>query len=308
MNKLVIGTRKSRLARIQTTLVTNMLREKYPELTIEEKCIETKGDRILDSSLSKIGDKGLFTKEIEKCLLDGSIDCAVHSYKDLPTALPPGLHLAAVIKRGPCGDVLVGKEGASLATLPPGACIGTDSLRRRAQLTHHRPDLKVKSIRGNVDTRLGKLDDGLYDALILAEAGLARLDLRNRISSSLDPSIWYHAVSQGAMVVEIREDNRPARALLESLDHPETRRATDAERSVLRELEGGCQVPIGVRTAIERESLSLFAMVAGINGTPFLEETLEGPPDTAQSLGKEVARRLLEQGADTILKEIERNR
>ncbi|MBD3319689.1 MAG: hydroxymethylbilane synthase [Chitinivibrionales bacterium] len=308
MNKLILGTRKSALARIQTAQVTALFSHCYPDLAIEEKLIVTKGDRILESSLSKIGDKGLFTREIEQCLLDGSIHCAVHSYKDLPTELPDGLCIAAVIERVPPEDVLVGKPGITLDSLPSGACIGTDSIRRKAQLAHHRPDLEIKSIRGNVDTRIRKLDEGLYDAIILARAGLLRLGLDKRLSSILDPSIWYHAVGQGAMAVEIREDNTVARSLTETLDHAPTRAATDAERSLLRELEGGCQVPLGVRTSINDGTLTLEGLVAGPEGTPFIEETESGPVHDAKKIGIAVARMLIARGADMILQEIQANR
>jgi len=304
MADLVIGTRRSRLARIQTAVVRDALARAFPKLEITERVILTKGDKILDAPLAKIGDKGLFTREIEQQLLDGGIDLAVHSYKDLPTQLPEGLTIGAVLERGPTEDALVGPPGATLDNLPPGARVGTGSLRRIALLLHVRPDLKPAGIRGNVNTRIDKLDAGEYDAIILARAGIARLGLENRVSSFIPPERWYHAAGQGAIAVEIRVGDDRAARFVRALEHTPTRQATAAERAFMRELEGGCQVPVGVRTKIADQQLTIAGMVAGLDGNPFLEDEETGPVSDAGKTGRALARRMIDKGAGDILERI----
>jgi len=304
MSKLVAGTRKSRLARIQTGMVGSALKAAHAGLEIEEKTIVTKGDRILDAPLAKIGDKGLFTREIEQQLLDGNIDYAVHSYKDLPTELPGGLVIGAVLEREKSHDVLISTPGSTIESLPSGARVGTGSLRRVAMLLHARPDLKPMDLRGNVDTRIDKLDAGNYDAIILAAAGVIRMGAHARISQDLLSGDWFHAVGQGAIAVEIRENDREAAGFLESLEHPPTRAATDAERAFLYRLEGGCQIPVGVRTSISSGELHLSGLVAGLEGDPFITGDISGPVEQAADLGTELAERLLQQGGQEVLESI----
>jgi hydroxymethylbilane synthase len=304
MSEIVIGTRRSQLARIQTTFVRESLEWWYPDDDIKERVILTTGDKVLDAPLAKIGDKGLFTREIEVELLNREIDMAVHSYKDLPTELPEGLEVGAVLERVPPEDALVGGKGATLENLPGGSRIGTSSLRRMAQLLHARPDLAPLDVRGNVNTRIAKLDAGEYDALLLARAGLQRMGCEERISSVLGPEGWYHAVGQGALAIEIRAGDARIKKMLVSLEHVPTRQATDAERAFLRELEGGCQVPVGVRTAIANGQLTLCGMVAGLAGDPYIEGVESGPAEQAAEIGVRLAKRLLEQGAKEILENI----
>ncbi len=304
MNDIVAGTRRSRLARIQTEIVMNALKSGRANLEIEEKIIVTKGDKILDVPLAKIGDKGLFTREIEQQLLDGEIDFAVHSYKDLPTELPEGLAIGAVLERESPGDVLIAEPGINIETLPPGARVGTSSLRRRAQLLHARPDVKPVDVRGNVNTRIEKFEAGEYDAILLAEAGVKRMGLTDRIGSRIPSDIWYHAVGQGAIAVEIREDDERMRELLRVLEHATTRCATDAERALLAGLEGGCQVPVGVRTGVSRGVLKLFGMVAALDGSPFITARIEGRVEDASELGMKLSDKLRAMGATEILDDI----
>ena len=304
MTEIVIGTRRSRLARIQTTFVRESLERRFPELSITERVILTKGDKILDAPLAKIGDKGLFTREIEIELLGGGIDMAVHSYKDLPTELPEGCEVGAVLERVPPEDALVAPPGATLANLPPGARVGTSSLRRIAQLLHARSDLAPVDVRGNVNTRIAKLDAGEYDALILARAGLLRMGCEDRAASALGPDGWYHAVGQGALAIEIRAGDTMVKEFVSALEHEPTRRATDAERAFLRVLEGGCQVPVGVRTAVADGQLTLAGMVAALGGDPFIEGAESGPVEEAAEIGRRLAKRLLGLGAKEILENI----
>lgn len=304
MNEITAGTRRSRLARIQTRIVAETLARAWPELAINEKIIVTKGDRILDVPLAKIGDKGLFTREIEQQLLDGEIDYAVHSYKDLPTELPEGLEIGAVLERESPGDVLIAVPGVTLDSLPPGAKVGTSSLRRRAQLLHARPDLAPADVRGNVNTRIDKFEAGEYDAILLAAAGVRRMGLAGKIASEIPADRWYHAVGQGAIAVEIRQGDDRIREILQSLEHPPTRCATEAERALLAGLEGGCQVPVGVRTELADGRLKLCGMVAALDGEPFITAEIEGEPKAAAELGARLADRMRELGAAEILDEI----
>lgn len=302
-----IGSRKSQLALVQTYWVQEQLQKAFPDRTFEVHTMSTQGDKILDVALAKIGDKGLFTKELEVGMLNGETDFAVHSLKDLPTNLPEGLMLGCVTERENPADALVVHEkhkDKQLDTLPEGAVIGTSSLRRLAQLRHHYPHLAFKDVRGNVITRLAKLDAGEYDALILAFAGLHRLDLGDRIHQSIPSDVSLHAVGQGALGIECREGDTEILELLKVLQHQPTAYRCYAERAFLRELEGGCQVPIGVNTVIEGDTLTLTGIVASLDGQKLVKDTVSGLTTDAEKLGIELAHRAKQQGAQEILDEI----
>lgn len=302
-----IGTRKSQLALVQTYWVKAELEKHFPNIDFEVDKISTKGDKILDVALAKIGDKGLFTKELEVGMLEGETDFAVHSLKDLPTNLPEGLMLGCVTKRVDPADALVVNakhQDKQLDTLPKGAVIGTSSLRRLAQLRHYYPHLEFKDIRGNVNTRLAKLDAGEYDGIILAVAGLQRLNMGDRIHQIISSDISLHAVGQGALGIECREGDTEILEVLKVLEDADSRDRTYAERSFLRELEGGCQVPIGVNTSIEGDTLTLIGMVASLDGKQLIKDSVSGNRNDAEQLGKDLANRLREQGAGEILAEI----
>ncbi len=302
-----IGSRKSQLALVQTYWVQEQLQKSFPEMSFEVHTMSTHGDKILDVALAKIGDKGLFTKELEVGMLNQEIDFAVHSLKDLPTRLPEGLVLAAITERENPADALVLHEkhkGKQIDTLPEGAVIGTSSLRRLAQLRHHFPHLQFKDVRGNLNTRMSKLDAGEYDALILAVAGLQRLGMGDRVHQILPKEISLHAVGQGALGIECRGDDIELLSLLKAIEHPETRDRCLAERSFLRELEGGCQVPIGVNTEINDGNLTLTGIVASVDGQKLAQDTVTGAAQDAEQLGKELAQVLRKQGAQEILDEI----
>lgn len=305
---VTIGSRKSQLALVQTYWVRDELQKAFPEIKFEVQTMETKGDKVLDVSLSKIGDKGLFTQELEDGMLKGDTDFAVHSLKDLPTNLPEGLMLGCITERVDPADALVVHEkhkDKKLDTLPEGAVIGTSSLRRLAQLRHHYPHLEFKDIRGNVNTRLAKLDSGEYDAIILAAAGLQRLDFGDRIHQVIPSDISLHAVGQGALGIECREGDQEILELLCTvLEHPESRDRCYAERAFLRQLEGGCQVPIGVNTTIDGDNLELVGMVASLDGQTLIRETVSGTRADAEKLGIELAAKVTALGADKILAEI----
>ena len=306
-----IGSRKSQLALVQTYWVQEQLQKHFPDRIFEVQTMNTQGDKILDVALSKIGDKGLFTQELENAMLNQEIDLAVHSLKDLPTNLPPGLMLGVVTERADPADALVVHEqhrDKKIDTLPEGAVIGTSSLRRLAQLRHHYPHLAFKDVRGNLNTRLAKLDAGEYDALILAAAGLQRLDMADRIHQLLPATISLHAVGQGALGIECRTDDQEVLGLLKSLEHLPTAQRCYAERAFLRDLEGGCQVPIGVNTEIVGDRLTLKGIVASVDGQRIIQGTVTGviTKDTgsAESLGTQLANDLRGQGAQEILAEI----
>jgi hydroxymethylbilane synthase len=301
MNKLMIGTRGSRLARTQSSFVAALLRESFPLTSIDERIIVTEGDKLAGRIPSATDDKGLFTRAIEQELLEGSIDIAVHSFKDLPTDLPPGLCIGAVLMRGPVEDVLVAPQGASIDSLRSGARVGAGGIRRAAQLRRLRPDLVAAGIQGNVDTRLKKLDKGDYDAIILARAGLTRLDYTARIAAVIDVSLWYHAVCQGALVIEMREGDAQTASIVGVLDDELTHLQTDAERAFLKGLGGGCLVPVGVRGSISRTHLNLGGMVCGFNGSPFLEHEEAGDPHNAAEIGRRLADKLIQKGASEVL-------
>ena len=302
-----IGSRKSQLALVQTHWVQAELSRHFPNILFEVSTMETQGDKILDVALSKIGDKGLFTQELEDDMLSGDIDFAVHSLKDLPTTLPEGLRLGCVTKREDPADAMVVHEkhkDKKLDTLPEGAVIGTSSLRRLAQLRHHFPHFQFKDIRGNVNTRLRKLDDGEYDAIILAAAGLNRLEMSDRIHQILPSDISLHAVGQGALGIECRQGDDDILALLKVLEHKPTAQRCYAERAFLRELEGGCQVPIGVNTSIEGDTLTLKGIVASLDGQQLIKDEVTGSPSDAENMGTELAKKLRAQGAQEILDKI----
>lgn len=302
-----IGSRKSELALVQTYWVQEQLQKSYPDIDFQVHTMSTQGDKILDVALAKIGDKGLFTKELELGMINQEIDFAVHSLKDLPTNLPEGLTLAAITERENPADAVVFHQnhlGQTLATLPPGSVIGTSSLRRLAQLRHKFPHFTFKDVRGNLNTRMTKLDAGEYDALILAVAGLERLNMHHRIHEILPPDISLHAVGQGALGIECRENDLELITILKAIEHPQTRDRCLAERSFLRSLEGGCQVPIGVNTDIDGETLTLTGIVASVNGENLVKNTITGAATDAEKLGTQLANILREQGATEILEEI----
>lgn len=299
--KLTIGTRQSLLALWQSNHIATLLREKYPECEVVLKKIVTKGDRILDVPLAQIGGKGLFTKEIETELADGTIDLAVHSLKDMPTVLPEGLCLTAITERANVGDAFVSNKYASFEELPLGAVIGTSSLRRKAQLLAARPDLQIMDLRGNVDTRLRKLDEGLYDAIILAAAGLERLGHGDRITALIPPDVCLPAVGQGALAIEARTADDEVRSMLEFLNDLPTKQSTDAERAFLGLLEGGCQVPIGVHADVSGEQIKIDAIIAALDGSTVLRDTITGKAVDAVALGQQLGKKMLAAGGQEIL-------
>lgn len=299
--KLVrIGTRGSTLALAQTAWVKTELQARYPEATIESVIIKTSGDRFADKALQAMGGKGVFTKEIEDALLANEIDLAVHSMKDLPTELGDGLTVAAVPPREDPRDVLASRGAKKLSELSSGATIGTGSLRRRAQILHHRPDLFVVPIRGNIDTRLKKLDAGEVDALIMAAAGLKRIGREDRISEFVPQEICVSAVAQGALALESRE-NDSLREQLSFLHHEVTFSEVSAERAFLRRLGGGCYVPVGARATVAGNELKIVGVVANPDGSSLYRGEIAGRVEAAAELGRELADRLLRQGADKIL-------
>ena len=305
--KITIASRKSQLALVQTHWVQGELQKAHPQHEIDVLTMSTQGDNILDVPLAKIGDKGLFTKELEVGMLNGNADLAVHSLKDLPTNLPEGLMLGCVTERENPADALVVHENFKqyqLETLPAGTIVGTSSLRRLAQLRHHFPHLEFKDVRGNLNTRLAKLDAGEFDCLILAYAGLHRLGFSDRIHQEIPAEYSLHAVGQGALGIECRDGDQEILDVIKVLEHRPTALRCCAERSFLRELEGGCQVPIGVNTVIEGDQLTLTGMVASLDGKRLIRDAVSGPADTAEDLGKALAAKLKEQGAGEILAEI----
>ena len=300
--RIRFATRGSQLALWQTHSVAEALQTAGAAVDFDFLTIRTTGDRLLDIPLAQIGDRGLFTKELDAALLDGSADVAVHSLKDVPTRLPDELVIAAVTRREDVRDVLVGRStGTSLATLPPGATVGTSSLRRRAQLAALRPDLQVVDLRGNLNTRLAKLDAGECDALLLAAAGITRLGWTERISEYLEPGEWLPAVGQGALAIVIRADRSDLRTALEPIHDPAAAACTIAERSFLRSLEGGCQVPIAALATLNCARLSLDGLVAGLAGSPLLRDRADGAVGHPQEIGVKLAALLLDRGAGKIL-------
>ncbi|HKI35184.1 MAG TPA: hydroxymethylbilane synthase [Gemmataceae bacterium] len=301
MTPLRIGTRGSKLALWQANHVAERLRPLTAPRPVELVVIATAGDQVRDVPLAQIGGEGVFTKEIQRALLDGSVDVAVHSLKDLPTIPVEGLVLAAVPERGPTGDVFVSEKHRRFDDLPRGAVLATSSLRRRAQALHRRPDLKLIDIRGNVETRLRKLHETGIDATLLAEAGLVRLGLATAITEVLDPDWMLPAVGQGALGLECRADDRETLGLVERLNHLPTRRAVLAEREMLRALGGGCQVPMGAVCRIAGDVLVLRGAVVRANGTQRVEAELSGLADDPEGIGRRVAGELLARGAGKLL-------
>lgn len=301
---LKIGTRQSLLALWQSNHIAALLKEKYPECEVVLKKIVTKGDKILDVPLAKIGGKGLFAKEIEAELLDGTVDLAVHSLKDMPTVLPEGLCLTAITTRANVGDAFVSNKYSSFAELPEGAVLGTSSLRRKAQLLAMRPDLKIVDLRGNVDTRLRKLDEGQMDAIILAAAGLERLGYKDRIKEVIPVSTCIPAVGQGALAIECRTDNTEVREMLAFLNDTAAKQATDAERAFLGLIEGGCQVPIGVHASVQNEEITVEAIIASLDGQTVLRNKITGKAQEAEELGRQLGTKMLAEGGSQILASI----
>lgn len=301
---LIIGTRQSLLALWQSNHIASLLRKQYPDCQVTLKKIVTKGDRILDVPLAQIGGKGLFTKEIETELLDGTVDLAVHSLKDMPTVLPEGLCLTAITTRANVGDAFVSNKYASFNELPQGAVLGTSSLRRKAQLLSVRPDLKIVDLRGNVDTRLRKLDEGQMDAIILAAAGLERLGHADRIREIIPTTVCLPAVGQGALAIECRSDNKEVRDMLAFLNDLPTKQATDAERAFLGLIEGGCQVPIGVHAEVENNNVKIEAVIASLDGSKVLRNNITGPAVNAADLGRKLGQQMLAEGGEQILADI----
>lgn len=295
-----IGTRGSSLALAQANWVKGQVQNQYPEASVELVVIKTSGDRFVDAAVQAMGGKGVFTKEIEEALLRREIDVAVHSMKDLPTDLAPGLVIAAVPQREDPRDVLISRSGAGLSALPSGATVGTGSLRRQAQLRHYRSDLSLVPIRGNVDTRLKKLDAGEVDALVMAAAGLKRLGRVDCIAEFIAPHICVCAVAQGALALEAREDEAQ-RGRLSFLHHDVTFTEVTAERSFLKRLGGGCHVPVGARAYIEENKLNMRGVVASPDGRVLCGGAVSGAIADAAQLGKQLAEQLLRDGADKIL-------
>jgi hydroxymethylbilane synthase len=303
-NKIVIATRESQLALWQAEHVKARLMSLHPGLQVELLGMTTLGDQILDSPLSRIGGKGLFVKELEVAMEEGRADLAVHSIKDVPMDLPAGFELTAISLREDPRDAFVSNHYAHLADLPPGAKVGTSSLRRHAQLRAHFPHLNVDSLRGNVNTRLRKLDEGQYDAIILAAAGLKRLGFQDRIRAELTPEESLPAVGQGALGIEIRSGRPELAALLAPLNDPETAACVRAERALSRQLQGGCQAPIGGYAQLHDGRIHLRAFVADLEGIRFYRAETEGGMDDPEAVGQAAAQELIRQGADKLLAEI----
>lgn len=301
--QLRIGTRGSALALWQAEWVKAQLLAAHEELAVELLVIKTTGDKILDVPLAKVGGKGLFVKEIEEALLDGKADLAVHSVKDMPAELPEGLHLAVMPPREDPRDALISRNGAGLEALPHGARVGTSSLRRAAQLLHLRPDLRIETLRGNVDTRLRKLESEGFDAIVLAAAGLKRMELSHVVSEYLEPERMLPAVGQGALGIETRTGDAFTNEVVASLAHPQTMTIVRAERAFLKRLEGGCQVPIGAHATMEGETLILTGMVADLEGVRLIRKELRGDAQQPEVVGERLAEVILESGGAEILAE-----
>lgn len=299
-----IATRKSALAMWQAEFVQSELIRHYPQLKVELVPMSTQGDRILDAPLAKIGGKGLFIKELEIAMQEGRADLAVHSMKDVPVAFPEGFAIHAICEREDPRDAFVSNTFSTLSDLPTGAIVGTSSLRRQCQLKARRPDLVIRDLRGNVNTRLAKLDAGEYDAIILASAGLLRLQMANRISHFIEPEQSLPAVGQGAVGIECRNDDSTLIALISVLNHNDTAVRVIAERAMNAKLQGGCQVPIGSFATLKDDTLTLRGLVGSVDGSQVLNAEVTGLAKEAEKIGIEVAELLLSQGADKILAEL----
>ena len=299
-----IATRKSPLAMWQAEEVARQLKLHHADLKVEFVKMTTKGDKILDAPLAKVGGKGLFVKELEQGMLDGEADIAVHSMKDVPMEFPPGLHLPIIMEREDPRDAFVSNNYASLNDLPENARIGTSSLRRQLQIKAKMPNAVMLDLRGNVNSRLQKLDDGDYDAIILAAAGLIRLGFEDRIQSSIEPEQSLPAIGQGAVGIECRENDDPIMNLLAPLDHADTHIRLSAERAMNHRLNGGCQVPIAGYAVLENDQIYLRGPVGRPDGSEVVRDEIRGPAAKAEELGVELAEKLLSQGAETILKDL----
>jgi hydroxymethylbilane synthase len=304
LQELRIGTRGSQLALYQANWVKEKLARAHPHLKVTLIKIKTRGDKIQNAPLAKIGGKGLFVKEIEEALMQRGIDLAVHSIKDVPTELPKGLHLSAITKREDPRDVFISKDGTLLKNLPQGAKIGTSSLRRQAQLLHFRGDFEMIPLRGNLDTRLKKLKTMNLDGIILAYAGVKRLGLEERITEIISTEISLPAIGQGALGIETRMDDEEVEERIRFLNDPPSAIAISAERAFLKKLGGGCQVPIAAFGKIVGSTLQIDGMVGTIDGKKLIRHRVEGPIEEAESLGIELAKVLLNKGAKEILKEV----
>ncbi|MFQ5713066.1 MAG: hydroxymethylbilane synthase [Candidatus Scalinduaceae bacterium] len=306
--KIVIGSRGSKLALIQANWVKSQLEESNPDIKFSIEKFKTKGDKLTDAPLSRLGGTGLFTKELENALLDNKVDLIVHSAKDVPTVIPEGLLLGAFPEREDPHDVLISKNNQCLKDLPQNAVIGTSSLRRRAQILAFRQDLKVVDLRGNLDTRLKKLDSGDLDAIVVARAGLLRFSLSENASEIIPYDIMLPAVGQGALCIEIRDNDDEVKEVISILNHHETMCEVKTERVLLAKLQGGCQVPIGAHAEIVfPANLKLEAVVCSLNGTTIIRDSIEGKIDDFADIGYELAYKLLRMGGDTILEEIRKN-
>jgi hydroxymethylbilane synthase len=309
-NKVVIGTRASKLALWQAEWVKSELQRMNPGLQVELNKIKTTGDKILDVPLAKVGGKGLFVKEIEEALLRGEADLAVHSMKDVPTEFPQGLHLAVICEREDPRDAFIAPlEGQKFRVrrfgeLPEGSSLGTSSLRRSSQLLSFRPDLKIVQLRGNLETRFRKLDEGQFDAMILATAGVKRLGWEQRITEIIDPAISLPAIGQGAIGIECRTDDGFINSLIAPLNHNETSICVRAERALLKRLQGGCQVPIAAHAVIREGRLVMDGLVGSVTGDRIIKEHIEGNIEDAETIGITLGEKLLSMGADKILAEV----
>jgi hydroxymethylbilane synthase len=304
--KLTLASRGSTLALWQAHHVKDRLRSLHDDIDVDIEVLHTTGDLITDVPLAMIGDKGLFTKEVDGAVLDGRVHFAVHSFKDVPTRLPDGLALAAVMEREDPRDAFLPAPGspASLAQLPAGARVGTSSLRRRSILLSTRRDLVVEDLRGNLDTRLRRLEERAYDAIILALAGIRRFGRESAVGETLDPPVWLPAAGQGALAIVCRDDDAPTLDLLRPLDHAPTRAATTAERAFLARLEGGCQIPIGALGTIDGDTLRLRGLVASLDGATVIRGEHSGPAADAVEVGRALAGTLIDDGARAVLEEV----
>lgn len=300
-DRVVIGTRGSLLALRQAEMIKDALERAWPGLQVALEIIKTTGDKILDVPLAKVGGKGLFVKEIEEALMDGRVDLAVHSMKDVPSEIPAPLTLAVVPPREDPRDVFIASTASGLDDLPAGAVVGTSSLRRAAQILHLRPDLRVENLRGNLDTRLRKVREGLYDAVILAAAGLRRMGWQDAVTAYMDPERFLPAIGQGALGIEIRKDDAGVRELTAPLHHEPTWRAVTAERAFLHELQGGCQVPIAGHATVCDGTVTLTGLVASLDGRTVFRQSRSAPFGDEENLGRNLARRLLNAGARAVL-------
>ena len=301
---IIIGTRGSRLALWQANWVKDALIRNHPGMAVDLVIIKTKGDKILDVPLAKVGGKGLFVKEIEEAMLDGRIDLAVHSMKDMPAEIPSGLCIGAIPQREEPWDVLISREDRPLDKLKQGARIGTSSLRRAAQLLHLRPDLAIVPLRGNLDTRLKKLETESLDAIVLAAAGIRRMGLADRVTQVLNEAVMLPAVGQGALCIETRQRDPRIADVVGALDDPDTRQVVLGERAFLNRLEGGCQVPIAGHGSIGSQGYTLTGLVCDVDGSHQIKRTLTGPAARSEQIGLELADALLAEGAGEILERL----